>query len=243
MSNPGVITLANASSKKGRFRRFVVEDNIGESIHLHIDNMRVDFTIEEFLEFSEMTRRSLTELNFIGGQSIDNFDEHFLMECSAYLPKLQSIELEEIKLSRLKCVIHSSYRKDLNLIKLANIREIPAYKFLQGKSKDFLNYKQYNYFGMNNEKRLLNLIKSIKENGYPYLDKYILVFNGEEIIRDGQHRAAVLAHLYGLDHKVKVMRFNFSDNSHKINIKKDNIKSLSLWFARKVYRRLKSYIK
>ena len=77
MSNPGVITLANASSKKGRFRRFVVEDNIGESIHLHIDNMRVDFTIEEFLEFSEITKKSLTELNFLGGQSLDSFAEHF----------------------------------------------------------------------------------------------------------------------------------------------------------------------
>jgi hypothetical protein len=243
MSNPGVITLVNASSKKGKFQRFVIEDNIGESIHLHIDNTRVDFTIEEFFEFSDLIRKSLLNLNFTGGYNLDSFDEHFLMKCSVYLPKLKSIEIEEAKLSNLKCVIHSIYRKDLNLIKLANISEIPAYKFLQGDTKEFLDYRQYNYFGTNNEKRLLKLIKSIKENGYPYLNKYILLFNGEEIIRDGQHRAAILAHLYGHDYKVKVMRLNFSDNSHKINIKKDNFKSFSMWFAKKVYRRLKSYIK
>ena len=243
MSNPGVITLANANSKKGKFQRFVIEDNIGESIHLHIDNMRVDFTVEEFLEFSKIIRKSLLDLNFIDGLNIDNFDEHFLMECSSYLPKVQSTEIEEVKLSSLKCVIHSRYRKDLNLIKLANISEIPAYKFLQGNRSDFLSYRQYNYFGMNNEKRLLELIKSIKNNGYPYLDKYILLFNGEEIIRDGQHRAAVLAHLYGLDYKVKVMRFNFSGKNHMMSIKKNNIKTSSLWLARKVYRRLKRYIK
>ena len=66
MSNPAVITLANASSRKGKFKRFVIEDNIGESMHLHIDNMRVDFTIKEFLEFSQMIRESLTELNLLG---------------------------------------------------------------------------------------------------------------------------------------------------------------------------------
>ncbi len=49
MSNPAVITLANSTSRKGKFKRFVVEDNIGESVHLHIDNMRIDFTINEFL--------------------------------------------------------------------------------------------------------------------------------------------------------------------------------------------------
>ena len=97
MSNPGVITLANANSKKGKFQRFVIEDNIGESIHLHIDNMRVDFTVEEFLEFSKIIRKSLLDLNFIDGLNIDNFDEHFLMECSSYLPKLQSTEIEEVK--------------------------------------------------------------------------------------------------------------------------------------------------
>ena len=108
--------------------------------------------------------------------------------------------------------------------------------------ENFLTYKQYNYFGINNEKRLLNLVNSINHNGYPYLNKHIILFNDEDIIRDGQHRAAILAHLYGIDHKVKVMRFIFSDRDNNINIVKNNFKKATLWFAKKLYRKLKQYI-
>ena len=243
MSNPAVITLDNASSRKGKFKRFVIEDNIGESIHLHIDNMRVDFTIKEYLEFSQMVRESLKELDFLGGYSIENFDEHFLKECSSFLPKLKSIDMEEIELSKLKCIVHSNYRSDLNFMKLVSIKDIPAYKYLQGDKKDFVKYGQFNYFGMNNEKRLLEILDSVKENSYPYNDKYIVLFSGQNIIRDGQHRAAILAHLYGLESKIKVMRFNFNSNSHIMKINKNNFKTAFIWLARKVYRKLKRYIK
>ncbi len=243
MSNPAVITLANASSRKGKFKRFVIEDNIGESMHLHIDNMRVDFTIKEFLKFSQMIRESLLELDFIDGYSIENFDEHFLKECANFLPKLKSISIEEIELSKLNCIVHSNYRSDLNLMKLVPIAEIPAYKYLQGDKKDFLNYGQFNYFGIDNEKRLLDLVESVKTNGYPYSDKYIVLFNGEDSIRDGQHRAAALAHLYGLDFKVKIIRLNFDGDDHILSISKNNFKVGLKWFGRKVYRKLKRYMK
>lgn len=243
MSNPGVITLVDSSSKKGKFKRFVLEDNIGEAIHLHVDNMRVDFTIEEFLEFSKVIKKSLIELDFLGGYSVESFDEHFMMNCSNYLSNLQSICIEEIKLSSLKFIIHKQYPRGLTLLKITDVAEIPSYRYLKGKSKDFLNYKQYNYFGIKNEKRLLDIVKSIKENGYPHLDKHISLFNGENIVRDGQHRAAVLAYLYGLNHKIKVMRFNYSNNDHKVNVYRNNFKTSTLWLARKIYRRIKSYIR
>ena len=243
MSNPAVITLDNASSKKGKFKRFVIEDNIGESMHLHIDNMRVDFSINEFLDFSKMIRESLEDLDFLKGYKLENFDEYFLKECSTFLPKLQSIEIETIKLSKLKCIVHKDYKSDLRLRKLVDISEIPAYKYLQGDKKEFLNYTQFNYKNIDNEQRLLALVESIKTNKYPYEDKYIVLFNGEDIIRDGQHRAAVLAHLYGLDSDIKVMRFNFNTTKHLININKSNFRIAFIWIARKVYRKLRRYIK
>ncbi len=104
MSNPAVITLANAS--KGKFKRFVIEDNIGESIHLHIDNMRVDFTINEFLEFSKLIRASLKDLDILCDYDIDKFDEHFLRECSSLLSNLISIEKEKNKLKDLFAISH-----------------------------------------------------------------------------------------------------------------------------------------
>ena len=243
MSNPAVITLDNASNKNGKFKRFVIEDNIGESMHLHIDNMRVDFTIKEFLEFSKMIRESLKELDFLGEYSLDNFDEHFLKGCSEFLPKLKKIEIEEIELSKLKCIVYSNYRYDLKLMKLVSISDIPAYKYLQGDKKEFKNYRQFNYFGTNNEKRLLEILESVEKNGYPYQDKYLVLFNGQNIIRDGQHRAAILAHLYGVDNKIKIMRFDFDGDAHLMNLNKNNFKTSLMWFARKVYRKLKRYVK
>ena len=60
MSNPAVITLSNASSRKVSLK-ICDRDNIGESIHLHIDSMRFDFTINEYLEFSRVVRQSLKD--------------------------------------------------------------------------------------------------------------------------------------------------------------------------------------
>ena len=48
MSNPGVINLFSIFKKTGIINRFQVEDNIGESIHIHINNFRIDLTIDEF---------------------------------------------------------------------------------------------------------------------------------------------------------------------------------------------------
>jgi len=236
MSNPAVIVLDDVSSKKGPFRRFTIEDNIGESIHLHIDNMRIEFTINEFLEFSNMIRNSLKELDILKGYNIDNFDEHFLKQCSDFLPNLIKIKKEKIKLKNLKVIVHYKF-KDMTLQKVVPLNETPAYKFLQGKSKEFLDYPQFNYFLVSNKDRLLKLKESIKKNGYPYDDRYIILFNRQNLIRDGQHRAAVLAYLYGLDYEIDVLRFYFKGDRHIFKL--SNNKRILKWFVRKVNEKLK----
>lgn len=243
MSNPAVITLANASSKKGQFKRFVLEDNIGESIHLHIDNMRVDFTIKEFLSFADMIRDSLKDLDILCGFDIDSFDEHFLFACAEFLPKLKAIKVEKIKLKDMRCIVHKQIRHDLKLLSYEPISSTPAFKYLQGNKNEFIAYDQFNYFGQNNQDRLDDLVVSIKQNGYPYADKYIVLFDGENLIRDGQHRAAALASVHGMDSEIEVLRFYFKDSSHVMKKNRDNFKFFAKWFARKVYRRLKRYIK
>lgn len=240
MSNPAVIILDSVNKRKGKFKRFQIEDNIGESIHLHIDNMRIDFTINEFLEFSQMLKDSLYELDFLNGYSIDDFDEQFLKECSYLLPNLIEIKIEDIQLSQLKCIVHSNYRGDFNLCNLVPVKNTPAYQYLKGNKKNFIHYRQYNYFSVNNEKRLLDILESVKSNQYPYKNKFIILFNGQNYIRDGQHRAAILAHLNGLDSRIKIMRFYFKGKSHYINQYTNNTKTILKWFARKVYRKLKS---
>jgi len=242
MSNPAVVMLASESSKKSKFKRFVVEDNIGESMHLHIDNIRVDFTIKEFLEFSKMIRESLKELDILKGYDINKFDEHFLKSCSDFLPNLTEIRKEKIKLKNLLAISYFKY-KDLTLQKIIPLNETPAYKFLKGTSKEFEYYPQFNYFGVSNKDRLLKLKESIQNNGYPYDEKYIILFNEQNLIRDGQHRAVVLADLYGLDYEIEILRFYFKDNKHLVNVNKNNLKVGLKWFAKTIGRKLKRIIK
>ena len=244
MSNPAVIKLDEVrGGRKKQFQRFVIEDNIGESMHLHVDNMRIDFTIEEFLEFSKMVRISLQEMDFLGGYSLENFDEHFLKQASVFFNNLESIDIEEVKLSDLQCIEHIDIKRRFQIMKLSNIQEIPSYRYLQGDTKDFLAYGQYNYFNTNNEQRLLKLLESIQKHSYPKNDQYIILFNGQNIIRDGQHRAAVLASLNGIDSTVKVMRFKFKGNKHYVKIYKHNFIQVGRYFAKIVYKKLRNLIR
>jgi hypothetical protein len=42
--------------------KLVVEDNIGESIHIHFRNTRLEFTVEEFLQFADAVEQASDEL-------------------------------------------------------------------------------------------------------------------------------------------------------------------------------------
>lgn len=236
MSNPAVITLDNASSKKGKFKRFVIEDNIGESMHLHIDNMRVDFTIDEFLEFSRMVRQSLEDLDILNGYDINDFDESFLKKCSKYLNNLVNIKIEKIKISDLKCIHRFNPIKDLYLTKLVKIEDTSAYRYLKGVDKSFEMYPQYNYFKNDNIQRLESLKESLKKQ-YPLNNKYIILFNGQNIVMDGQHRIAILADIYGLDTDIEIMRFYFKGNKHFYRSFISNSYKSLYWFAEKIYYR------
>ena len=49
MSNPGVIELFNFAYRyRSGNHSFRIEDNIGEAIHLHLDNIRLDLSVKEF---------------------------------------------------------------------------------------------------------------------------------------------------------------------------------------------------
>jgi len=221
----------------------VIEDNIGEAVHLHMNDMRIDFTVKEFLEFAGMIRESLNGLDLLPGYRVENFDEHFLKECAENdLLNLAEIKIEEVRLSSLQCIVHSNYGGGLNFLKLFPVAEAPAYKWLQGDKNSFCRYEQHHYFRMNNEERLSAVLESIQKNGYPHEEQYIILFQGQDIIRDGQHRAAVLAHLHGLDHNVKVMRFYFKGRRHLMWIFGRNLKAVFVWLLKRAYRVFKTFI-
>lgn len=218
MSNPGIKILAE-NHQGQKIKRFVIEDNIGESIHLHVDNIRLDFSIRSFLSFSQTIRESLHALNILKGYPLKMFDEHFLSECSSFLLNLRRIEVDEVSLKELQAIKYVGDSTEFKISELISVNETNAFKYLNNETSDFLDYSQFNYYNMDNKIRLKNLLESIKINGYPYLDQYIILFDDANIIRDGQHRASILAYLYGMEYKIKILRFYFTGDAHiyKIN--------------------------
>ena len=51
MSNPGVIVLASVRNAGANIKRLDIEDNIGESIHIHLNSFRFDFSVDIFFLF------------------------------------------------------------------------------------------------------------------------------------------------------------------------------------------------
>lgn len=43
-------------------QKLVVEDNIGESIHVHLRNVRIEMSIESYLEFADCIQQSRQRL-------------------------------------------------------------------------------------------------------------------------------------------------------------------------------------
>ena len=241
MSNPAVILLHNAGNRKGAFKRFCIEDNIGESIHLHANNSRFDFTINEFLGFSKLIEDSLNELDILCGYEVGLFDPSFLFRISDKLSDLIRIDIDTVKINDLRCMVRSEYKRDVFLEECKKVTETPAYQYLKKVNTDFIDYKQYNYLGKSNVERLENLLKSLKSNGYPFKNKYIILMGEQNIVRDGQHRLAVLAHLYGLNKTIDVMRFQFKKNE-KLDFRLKNTKIKTKWYLKKIRRKLEKIL-
>lgn len=221
MSNPGVVTLFN--SKSSKIKRFTVEDNLGESIHIHLDNIRVDFTINEFIEFSDAISDSLKKINILHDFNVSDFDINFLNEITTLIPHIKSIDIVRRKLSSFKCIV----RDENNYVRLVNIKDSPAYLYLTGDKQTFEKYNQVNYLGDSNITRLDKISQSIKKHGYPRDNKHVIIFKDQpHLIRDGQHRASVLASIHGLNYEIEVMVFSFR-KTVKVYPKLFNIKVFS----------------
>jgi len=62
-TNTGVVFLSRRTLGDTTMNnRLDIEDNIGEGIHIHYKNFRLDYTIEEFIGYSEACKKALEEL-------------------------------------------------------------------------------------------------------------------------------------------------------------------------------------
>ncbi len=82
MSNPGVKVLANT---KINGMTFCIEDNIGEAMHIHWGNIRLDLTIKEFLELSDKIGQCMNEMVDRNDFDVNAWEPDKLYENAKYL--------------------------------------------------------------------------------------------------------------------------------------------------------------
>lgn len=234
MSNPGVIELSNVSLSIGNFR---VEDNIGEALHLHIGDFRIDITIKNLHELAGNCKEILNSLIAIEGFRCENIDSSFLIKIAGFLPDLESVSYDTMRLSEM--LIDTK-----NLIGLPVFRKIEysrVVKSLKGNPKEDDKHKQENFYLQSNRQRTMEVYESIKQNGYISSEKAIVFFNSQPIIRDGQHRAATMWYMYQ-DMELPVLRLKFIQNKYNL-FPYPWILFLFKWDIRKIRKVVKLVIK
>ena len=97
MSNPGVITLSEKEISASK--SFRVEDNLGESIHFHYNDIRIDLTIPELLYISDICDDTIYELVGADKFDLDDFDGDFLNDNSQYLMDLERVVEDKVNIS------------------------------------------------------------------------------------------------------------------------------------------------
>jgi len=210
MSNPGVIEVINDEMSIGQLK---IEDNIGEAIHIHIADFRIDLTIAELHHMSQQLKSAVNEFVDVEGFDCDKFDSVFLNQISDFLVDLEKIEIKDVKLSSL----YTDMPKRFGGIEYRPIRKSRVSKALKGNSDEDISVKQTNAIGVTNSERTRLIYESIKEKGYPSGGKYAVIFGDSNYVRDGQHRLSALYILNGEDIEIPVIMMKFKNNSHAMS--------------------------
>lgn len=220
MSNPSVITLASLTMRNGD--SFRVEDNLGECIHIHYGNLRLDLTISEFNLLCDDLALLLKEYVDVEGFDLDDIDPVFLDSISHTLPELERIEHGQTALGALQVFV-----KNYGLTTLRPLAASRIVRALEGDTDDYRSYVQENMPFASNSERLEGLKDAVDSGEVPKAGLKVILFNDQNIVRDGQHRASILFEKFGANHVIDNTTYWF--NSKKFSL------SRHPW-AREVYR-------
>lgn len=217
MSNPAVVTLASLQESIPSFPyRFEIEDNVGEAIHVHFKDIRLDLTVKEFLRLADTARELIGELVTVPGFEQDQFDPVQLVGVAGNLPYTRQF------------VDDTVYLADI-LVDTVNDEGAPCYdtlehsrvlRALRGDTEQNDRRHQINFYKPNsvvrytNAERLKYNLEAVRTQGYPHGKERILLSEDSNIIWDGQHRAACLFFLKG-NVKVPVRRICFKQTAQR----------------------------
>ena len=154
------------------------------------DKLHLKYSISSFEEQCEIIY-SFLQKNY-GKGSVDYkifspaYLEHML---GADIPRIMKIEYTEEKIMSLMLYERVECGKPAKV----RINEYSLYrKLVQGCADN--GYKSTNHLYENNSERINNVMKEVKESEKIYP---VVVYGGEDVVRDGAHRLACLFCLYG----------------------------------------------
>ena len=228
MSNPAVIKLIK---KKLGTSRVWLDDNFGEAIHIHIDNHRIDLTVEEFEQLYKDLCIAMNELYPIEGLDFNTIDPVFIERWLwPILPTINGTRIDKVYLEDLWAPNHGVWKL---------LKDSIGVRALKGISSENEGYRKSHHIGQTDNQRLEECLNSIKEKGYPYKNQYIILKGDNNIIYDGQHRASCLYYLYG-NIEIPVIRL-YSSSFKKEEIKKERL--YQKWIIFRWYNKIKSMLK
>lgn len=199
MSNPGVIKLASNNNYN---HHLWVDDNIGESIHIHYDQFRIEMSIQEFERTCDDVEKVVEELIEIEGFDFKEFDKRFLESIGNINGKIKKVTTKSYKLSELLVP------DDDKICKLSECNRVKALSGIININET--TPRNSNFYTQKNGDRLEKVSKFIQAKQYPDETGYIVVSKKEKIIIDGWHRAACLFFFYG-DMEVDVKEFDIDE--------------------------------
>ena len=202
MSSPAVISLAN---KNINGLHVWLDDNIGETIHIHIDAFRFEFSNEEFNALCEDLCDAINELVRVPGFDCHKIEAvYFETELSNWLKYLRSVKLEKIRLKDIICGAWAGFGG------IKNLPDSWGVKVINGEIHSPILKSIFLHDGQTDHARFESSFRNIKERGYPYNGEYLYLFENNRI-SDGHHRAVALWKLLG-DSEIPIMRLYFSED-------------------------------
>ena len=207
MSNPAVCYLVRTQIN-GVY--FAIEDNLGEAVHIHYADIRIDMTIEEFMRFSDCVISAAQELFNMRGLNWNIFDsESIKEEWVKNYKNISSVEDVDIELDSL--YMKESFVKKRSIKRIIPLKESGYIPYYKGVSCDRAYYDEPGIFEPSRGEKARKIENEIQRFGYPYDEKRILI-DQEGYILDGLKRASCLYYLFGGNYRIPAIRLNIEWN-------------------------------
>ena len=164
MSNPGIFVLFSENTSFPNLKSIQIEDNIGEAVHVHINDYRLDLTLNEFENLCNIFSKALMKLD--GADDRVQNSPQFLAE----IYKLNDYQKIDYEIEKIK-----SLNQGLKIDHVA-LRDVSAGYDIKSYEIDGVNYKEIfievKAVPVSNYKFHLSMQENQTAN--KYLDRYYL---------------------------------------------------------------------